>query len=125
MNMNVYNSNHSGNNYFVDTLYFCPDFNRVKLPPSSFLTDVKTSQVIHETCFCAKSPCTFPPQNVPATAQQMRPPLLPLFNPSLELSSAAGHLTFFAILSPFLIASLIFLLAMYLMCKYGSYKDKL
>ena len=61
------------------------------VPPSSAFICLKTSHAIQETDFCAKSPCTVPPQNVPATAQQIRPPLSPPLMPLLEVSVAAGQ----------------------------------
>jgi len=40
--------------------------------------------------FCANVPCTFPPQRVPAMAQQMRPPYLPPLHSCTD-AVAAGH----------------------------------
>ena len=92
---------HSAVSYFEDVEYAWPGFIRTKLSdPSSFLTCLNTSQDMQETDFWAKSPCTFPPQNVPATAQQMRPALLPLFRPFEDVSSTAGHTPISSVLDP-------------------------
>ncbi len=64
---------------------------RRKVAPSSVFIALNTSQDIHDACFIAKSPWTLPPQNVPATAQHILPPFLPLFAPLHEVSVAAGH----------------------------------
>jgi hypothetical protein len=55
---------------------------------------------MQDTDFCAKFPWTFPPQNVPATAQHIRPPFLPLFAPSDEVSDAAGQIPISLDLAP-------------------------
>ncbi len=87
--------------YFEDVEYACPGFMRTKFSvPSSFFTCLNTSQDMQETDFWAKSPCTFPPQKVPATAQQIRPAFLPLFAPSEDVSSAAGHIPISSVLDP-------------------------
>jgi hypothetical protein len=60
--------------YFAAAWYACPGFSSVKFSVgSSLLTCLKNSQDIQDTDFWAKSPCTFPPQKVPAIAQQIRP----------------------------------------------------
>lgn len=60
-------------------------------PASSSFTNLKKSQVMQERLFCAYSPCTLPPQNVPATAQHILPAFLPLFMLLNDASVAAGH----------------------------------
>jgi len=45
---------------------------------SFFILDLfKKSHSIQSITFEAKNPCTSPPQNVPATFQQQRPPFFP------------------------------------------------
>lgn len=60
--------------------------------PSSSLTRLNTLQLMHVISLWAKVPCTFHPQNVPATAQQILPPFVPPFNPCAEVSDAAGQI---------------------------------
>jgi hypothetical protein len=83
--------------FYLAAVYTCPGFSSTKFSgPSSFFTILKTSQDMQETDFCAKSP----PQKVPASAQQILPPFLPPFTPSLDESAAAGHTPISAVLLP-------------------------
>jgi len=65
---------------------------RMKFRPSSSFTCFRNSQRRQSINFLAWFPCTFPPQRVPATAQQNLPQCLPLLTPSkCSLGNAAGH----------------------------------
>jgi hypothetical protein len=64
-------------------------FRDTNLFPSSTLISLYTSQVMQENCLSVKVPWTFPPQSVPAIAQQILPPFCPPFNSLADLSVAA------------------------------------
>jgi len=86
---------------YVDRSYVWPGFSTQKTAASSSAyTCLKKSQFMQLSCFWAKVPCCFPPQNVPATAQQILPPFLPPFKPSEDSSVDAGQTPSSATLSP-------------------------
>jgi hypothetical protein len=56
--------------------------------------------VIQDLRFSANVPCTFPPQQVPATAQHILPAFVPLLIPLNDESTAAGHTPKFSTFLP-------------------------